>query len=160
MKRFKWPLQRLLEVTCQREKALRSEIFGLSRKIARGHQEIFQRQATVRAALSDLSHERFDRRMAKQRLFLDCSAGLHRAITQLKAKVKELEVSRGQTTEKLMKTRASREILERLREEARQQHIREQLKLEQKDLDEAAQVSFARKKIQARRSDGKGRRAG
>ena len=57
MKRFHWRLQRLLDVTIQREKALRSELFAMSRKIAFAHQEIFRRQATLRAALSDLSSE-------------------------------------------------------------------------------------------------------
>ncbi len=150
MKRFHWRLQRLLDVTIQREKALRSELFAMSRKIAFAHQEIFRRQATLRAALSDLTGEAFPDRLPRQAVFMECSGKVHDQLKRLKAKLKELESQRAEITERLMQIRTSRQTLERLREEARQRYLREQMKLEQKALDEIAQVSFARANIQAR----------
>lgn len=160
MKRFKWSLQRLLNVTIQRERALRTELFDLSRKIARVHQEIFRRQAILRAALADLSGEKLQKRIPKQQVFMKCSKDTHKILDQLKTRLRLLENQRTETTARFMKIRASRETLERLREEARQQHIRQELKLEQKMLDEGAQVAFARDKIHARIAGERGLRAG
>ena len=52
MKKFQWPLRRLLDVTTQRERALRMDLFRLSQKIADVHRRIFRR----RAALRDLAY--------------------------------------------------------------------------------------------------------
>lgn len=160
MKRFKWPLQRLLDVTIQRENALRAELLALSRDIARVHQEIFRRQATLRAALADLSAEALRRRIPKQEVFMGCSKAAHAMLDQLKGRLGKLETRRTGTTERLVKARNSTKTLERLREEARRKHVREQLKIEQRALDESAQISYARDKIQTRIAGETGPRCG
>ena len=144
MKRFKWPLQRLLDVTIQRERALEAELLALSREMAEVHQEIFRRQTVLRTLLTDLASEEFPERIPRQRLFLDSSKAAKQILDRLRAQLEELQARREAVMAKFIKIRASRETLERIREEARQQHIREQLNLEQKALDESAQISFAR----------------
>ena len=53
MKRFTWPLQRLLEVTVQRERALQAELLALSRQVASLRQRILRRQAVLRGLLAE-----------------------------------------------------------------------------------------------------------
>jgi len=55
VKKFIWPLQRLLDVTVQKELAVRAKLFALSRRIADVHREIFRRRASLRSVLAELA---------------------------------------------------------------------------------------------------------
>lgn len=70
-------------------------------------------------------------------------------IKKLKDKVSELESQQREKIAELLKVKRFKEGLERLRAEAKIQFIKEQEKLEQKELDEGATVSFVRKKKSA-----------
>jgi len=155
MKRFKWRLQRLLDVTIQRERALRSELFALSRRIARLHQEIFRRRTALRATLADLAQEDVQQRVPRQQVFMSHSPVAWKVLNELNVELTELTERRGQATERLMKARSSRRTLERLREEALEGHIRQEIKAEQKNLDETAHVSFPRRAAESPRAGGK-----
>ncbi len=144
MRRFRWRLQRVLDVTVQREKALRAELFGLSRRIVRLRQEIVRRRADLRSVLSDLAGRSFDERIARQEVFMRCAEAVEREIARLEADARDLQARRTERSQTFMRVRSSRQTLERMRREAFDQHTREQLKLEQKQFDESAQVSFAR----------------
>ena len=145
MKRFHWPLERLLKVTVQRELALRSELLALMHRTMRVRQEILARTAALRSLLSDLAGKSFQDRAALQEVFMATSARTERTIAGLREHVRELTVERGKKTADLITLRKSRDTMERMREEARQEHIREQLKLEQKEFDETAQIAFGRR---------------
>jgi hypothetical protein len=145
VKRFKWPLQRLLDVKVQRERALRGELLALSRQMARLRQEILRRQVVLRSLLAELAGEELQRRIPRQQIFLGCAEADERQIRSLRQELKALDLQRQAKTEQFMKTKASRETLERRREEASRLHMREQLRIEQKQFDETAHVSFARK---------------
>ena len=80
-----------------------------------------------------------------------CSARREKEIERLQGQLKALEGQRKDKTDQLIKTKSSRETLEKMREEARQIHLRQQLKLDQKQLDETAHVSFAHKGRPGRR---------
>ena len=147
MKRFKWPLQRLLDITVHRQNAVRSELLSISRELARVHQEIFYHRAKIRAMLSDLEAESFPQRIPKQEVFMESSRATEKRIKQLEAKVVQLKARCKETTKRLIKIRKSKDALERRRGEARGEHVRHELRLEQKDLDEVAQVAFTRKMI-------------
>jgi len=154
MKRFKWRLQRLLEVTIQRERALRSELFALSRRIAQLHQEVFRRRTALRAALAELGDEDIQRRIPRQEVFMSHSPVAWKVLDGLNVELGELAEKRRQATERLVKVRSSRRTLERLQGEARQRHIRREMKAEQRMLDESAHVSFPRKAAELRRAGG------
>lgn len=143
MKRFKWPLQRLLDVTVQREQALRAELLALSREIAGARQEIFRRQAVLRSLLAELAQQQLPQRIPKQQVFLNCSESADRDIRRLREALKGLESRRREKSDSFLQTRARRETLERRRAEARGLHIRQQLKLEQIQFDEGAHISHA-----------------
>ena len=155
MKRFKWPLQRLLDVTTRREEALRSELVSLSQAAARLAQEIVTRQALLRSALQDLGGQVLADRIARHEMVMTCSQVLDREIEAFAHRLDQCRQRRKQRTRDLLKLRASRETLERLRQEARQRYLRQQTALEQRRLDEAAQVAYARNALDVRNQHGK-----
>jgi flagellar biosynthesis chaperone FliJ len=150
MKRFRWPLQRVLDVAVQRERTQRAELLALTRRMARRRQEALSRQAAVRSVLLDLADVPLDQRLRTHETLMRCCQAQQRLIDDLEGQLAELGRQRSEKTRQLLHGRKYRQTLERLREEARQQHLREQLKLEQKLFDESAHLSKARKILQAR----------
>ncbi len=74
-----------------------------------------------------------------------CSTAREKQVDRFGEQLGALQSRRKDTIAELVKTKNARESLERIREEAKQLHMREQLRLEQKELDEGAQISFVRK---------------
>jgi flagellar biosynthesis chaperone FliJ len=93
-----------------------------------------------------LSGEEPKNRLGKQEFFLRYSVASNKQIKKLKDKVSELESQQREKIAELLKVRRFKEGLERLQAEAKIQFIKEQEKIEQKELDEGATVSFVRKK--------------
>jgi flagellar export protein FliJ len=149
MKRFKWPLQRLLDVTSQRELALRAELFALSRDIARLRQHIVTLRAVLRALLADLGRQALEQRIPQQELFMRSAVTDEKRIARLRKELDDKEKLRADKTRQFLKVKASRETLERLREEARLRHRKEMESAELKQLDESSQVSFVRRTLAA-----------
>ncbi len=150
MKRFRWPLQRLLEVTAHREQALRAQLLNLSQEIVGLRQIILARQAVLRSLLAELAKEELKERFSKQQLFMNYVQNDQKQIRRLEQQLKELRTLRKQTNAQFLQVRSSRKTLERLREQAKDRYLRDQLKLEQKQLDEVAHISFAAKLLDSR----------
>jgi len=145
MKRFRWSLQRLLDVRRQHELARRAELMRLSEEMARTQQGIMYRKQIIRTSLRELGRSPLDERISRQETVIACSTAREKEVSQFQEQLRALEAQRNEAIQRLVEIKNARESLERMREEARQLHIREQLKLEQKELDERAQVSFVRK---------------
>jgi len=145
VKRFKWPLQRLLDVTVLREQAFRGELLALFREMARTRQRIFRRRAMLRLALEDLAARQLSRRIAQQEFLMACADRCEREIRQLTRRLRALGRQRQEKMEQFLRIRASVETLQRKREEARRWHTNEQIKVEQGRLDESAHIAFAGK---------------
>ncbi len=150
MKRFRWPLQRLLEVTAHREQVLRAQLLNLSQEIVGLRQIILARQAVLRSLLAELAKEDLKKRVSKQQLFMNYVQNDQKQIRRLEQQLKELRTLRKQTNAQFLQVRSSRKTLERLRKEAKDRYLRDQLKLEQKQLDEVAHISFAGKLLDSR----------
>jgi hypothetical protein len=149
MKRFDWPLERLLKVTAQRERALQAELVRRSRDLASVHQEIFRRQAELRGVLTDLAAESPSRRLPAQAVVMGCAEAAEARLDRLRSRLAELVARRRQTLADFERARSSRKTLERLRAEALRRHARTVQRLEQKALDDAAQSTFVRRRLQA-----------
>ncbi len=150
MKRFRWSLQRLLEVTVHREQALRAQLLNLSQEIVGLRQIILARQAVLRSLLAELAKEDLRKRVSKQQLFMNYVQNDQKQIRRLEQQLKELRTLRKQKNAQFLQIRSSRRTLERLRKEAKQRYLRAQLKLEQKQLDEVAHISFSGKQLDSR----------
>ena len=150
MKRFRWPLQRLLQVTEQRELGLRSQVLGLLRRTTALRRDVLQRGIALRSTLEDLSNIDLQDRIRLQKVLLEGSARSEEEIAQLRGKIQELTKERAERAAELTSVRRSRETLGRLREEALQKHRRDELKREQKEFDQNAQIAFVRVASQER----------
>ena len=143
MKRFIWPLEQLLKVTVQRERTLKAEVFHMSHQIATVHGEILRRQTVMRSAVAEFGRMEIQERMAGQESFAQAAASEQKRLRELGGKLQELRRQRDEKMKAFAKEKTSREMLEKLRQEAFERHTKENLKLEQQQLDEHSQVTFA-----------------
>jgi flagellar FliJ protein len=145
MKRFVWRLQRVLDVKLKQEEMKRIELFRLTEKLAEKRSELLMCQRVLQDIIESIARDRSSRRLTTQEFFLKQAATNDERIRAIKSEVAELEARQKAKTAELLSLRRSREGLERLRVQAREQFIREQDKLEQKELDERSTVAFVRK---------------
>ena len=145
MKRFIWRLQRVLEIKKKEEIKKRAELLEMAEKIAETRGELLTRQKMLEDIIDGLTRENPKKRLGEQELFLRYSVTSDEQIKELKDKISELESQEREKIAEVLKVRRFKEGLERLRVEAKTRFIKEQEKLEQKELDEGATVSFVRK---------------
>ena len=103
--------------------------------------------------INSLAAKKAEKRLGEQEFFLRYSVTNDEIIKKLENRTAELESEQKQKIAEVLKVRRSKEELERLRDEAKRQFIKEQEKIEQKELDEGATIRFARKIIQQRKID-------
>jgi len=147
MRRFVWRLQRVLEIKTKEEEKRREELLEITEKLAQMRAELITQQRVLEDIISGMSGEKPKQRLSKQEFFLRYSTTSDELIKILKKKVNELELQQREKIAEVLKVKRFKEGLEKLRAEARMQFIKEQEKLEQKELDEIATVSFARNMI-------------
>lgn len=151
MKRFSWPLQRLLDVTAQREQALRGEIASLAAQAALVVADIRERRAQMTAMLADLGTLELQQRLARQEVLMRCAGAYEQQIDALHKRLTDLRAQRQQKMTQLLDVRSRRQTLEKLRDGAMDRWRAEYARWEQKQTDEAAAMAFARGMIQGRR---------
>ncbi|MCY2931772.1 MAG: hypothetical protein NTV86_20235 [Planctomycetota bacterium] len=149
MKRFAWPLERLLAVTAGREEAAKAELFRLAWEVARQRRQIARREAQVRATLASLAEQAPQARLAGQKLFLKWSEGEIRQAAGMQKELQRLEQCRREQMQKLTEIRRERRKLEKLRERAWQEYQKQVGQWERKQLDETAQIGFVRRSQEA-----------
>jgi len=147
MRRFTWPLQRVLDVNVQRELALRSELMSLMRRILHNRQEIIRRRAVLRMLLADMGRQSMDRRIELQEVVMEGASAQRRHTQRLQNEIDRWTAERADKTAELMTLRKSTRTLERAREDAFREHLRDEVRQEQKQFDEVAQIAFARRMI-------------
>ena len=145
MKRFVWRLQRVLDIKKKEEQKARAELFELTQELAQLRGELLTRKKILEQLINGLNAENPGKRLGKQELFLKHSATNDEQIKKVKNKIGELETRQREKIAEVLKIRRFKEGLERLRAEAKMQFIKEQEKLEQKELDETATISFVRR---------------
>ena len=139
-------------MTVQRETILRSELLAMLPAIAKARHDIFRRRAQLRTLLEQLASDDLQRRIPRQEVCMRFSHVTQRDMAVLTKRLHVLESRRKTTMAKFMEIRAAREKLERLREKSHQKHVRAQLRLEQKAMDESSHGSYARKRADVRLS--------
>ncbi len=145
MKRFVWRLQRVLDIRKKEEEKARAELLELTERLAQTRGELLMQQKMLEDIINGLTGENPKKRLGKQEFFLKFSAASDEQIKELEDKVKGLESQQRDKIAEVLKVRRFKEGLEKLRTEAKMRFIREQEKLEQKQLDEGATVSFVRR---------------
>jgi flagellar export protein FliJ len=145
MKRFVWRLQRVLEIKEKEEQKTRAELFKLTERLAQTRGELLARKKRLENIIKELAERNPKTRLGEQEFFLRYSTVSDEKIKKLKNYIKELESQQREKIAEVLKARRFKEGLEKLRVEAKIQFIKEQEKLEQKELDEGATISFVRK---------------
>jgi flagellar export protein FliJ len=145
MRRFEWRLQRVLDIKEKEEQKARADLFELAEKLAETRGELLTRQKMLQDIISGLAEENPKTRLGEQEFFLKFSATSNEQIKKLKENIRMLELQQREKVAEVLKVRRFKQGLEKLREEAKRQFIAEQERLEQKESDERAGVSFVRK---------------
>ncbi len=145
MKRFVWRLQRVLDIRRKEEQKARAELLELTEKLAQARGELLIQQKMLEDIINGLTGENPKKRLGKQEFFLKFSTASDEKIKRLEDKVSELESQQRDKIAEVLKLRRFKEGLKKLRTETKMQFIQEQERLEQKQLDEGAIVSFVRK---------------
>jgi len=144
MNRFVWRLQRILDLKIREEKLKKAELFELTNKVIKSREELFRKQGILENLLRQVGGGK-ERGLLEQEFVMKSCEINKKVIDGLKKKTRLLEEQRKEKMADFLKVRKFREALEKLRAKARQRFLKEQEKLEQKQLDEDATISFVRK---------------
>jgi len=143
MRRFRWRLQRVLEIKTQEEQLRRAELLKLTEKLAERRGRLLAEKRKLEEIIAAIAAEVPGKRVPKQAFFLRHSAASDEQIKKLEKQIRDLELQQQQKAEELVQIRRFKESLERLRQAAFKEFIEQQEKLEQKELDQISQVRFA-----------------
>lgn len=144
--KFHWPLQRLLDVTNTQEKAIKAKLFEVACRIASAQEQLVRHESVLRALLHEMSGMDLEDRMNRQELFMRCATAQKHQIAQVHEQIRQLEEQREAVKTELVAIMNKRENLEKLRTEARRDYDRMLNLCEQKQLDEAFLVGYARRR--------------
>jgi flagellar biosynthesis chaperone FliJ len=136
----------VLDVKAKQEQIKTQELFVITEKLTQTRSNLLAQKQILRDILESIVNENPKDRLGKQEFFLRNSAATDELIKKLQANVRELEVKQKEKIAEVLKLRRFKEGLERLREQAQRKYIEEQEKLEQKQLDETATLSFSRER--------------
>jgi len=150
MKRFVWRLQKVLDVKAKEEQLKRTELFRLTEQWAAKRGELLLRQRILQDLAAEVKREDPTTRLQAQECFLRHTAADDEQIRRLQEEIAGLEVRQREKMAEVLAVRRFREGLEKLREQAKEEYIAQQEKLEQKELDERTIIAFARDGEQTR----------
>ncbi len=145
MKRFVWRLQRVLEIKTKEVEAKRAELFRITEALAEKQAELITKQTILKELLRNIAQKEPRERLEQQEFFFRHSAASNEMIEKIKENIRELEVKQEEKMAEVLKLNRFKEGLKQLRAEAKRGFIKEQEKLEQKDLDEIGRIGFLRK---------------
>lgn len=145
MKKFKWSLQKLLEVTDQREQMQRAKVAELARQITLIDAEILDRKNRVAEILQRLGQLKLQQRLVSHYVYLGSVDRIEESVERLEENRRKLHAERSAQTDELVRIRNYRQMLDRLRDEAWLTHKREADLEELKQLDESAGSAFLRR---------------
>jgi len=154
MKRFEWRLQRVLDLKEKTEKVKKAELLKLAEEIAEAKVRLMSEQRKQREQMAAITQERAEQRISKQAAFLTFSAFDDERIAAQLNHIRQLEDVQETKTRELIELRQAKEGLEKLRAEAKETYMAEQERAAQREMDEHANLAFAREKYQKKTSMG------
>ncbi len=142
MKRFRWPLQRVLDVTEKRESAARAAVAAVNGQIRLTDEAITARREMLAGLLEEMSRLSLTARIANQGVWMVSCPGKDPKLEKLTARRDGLLRLRDRRMGELAEIRKQRKIYEKLRSKALEEYRRQLRKDEQKQLDESAAIGF------------------
>jgi len=144
MKRFAWRLQKVLDVKTKEEELKRNELFQLTEQLAQKRTELLLRQRVLQDLMADITKDESPERWNAQEFFLRHAAADDAQIRKVQEEIADLETRQRQKMAEVLTVRRFKEGLEKLRARAKEEFIRDQEKLEQKESDDRTTIAFAR----------------
>jgi flagellar biosynthesis chaperone FliJ len=144
MKRFVWRLQKVLDVKTREEQLRRTELFQIVEQVAARRGELLLRQRMLQDLMAEIQGQESAQRLNAQEFFLRHAATDDDQMRRLQDEIAALEIRHQEKTAEVLAVRRFKEGLEKLRAQAREEYLREQEKLEQKEQDERTTIAFAR----------------
>ncbi len=145
MKKFIWPLQRLLDVKGKQEHALRAELAALTEQSAALRSRIMMEKIVLRNLLDELNGLAPQQRMQRQPEFMQYVHVKDALLKDLGRQLEEAEKRRHQKMQDLLALRKFRKGLERLRQRALEDFICRLNRQEQNLSDENTCTVIARR---------------
>jgi len=145
MRRFVWRLQRVLDIKTKEEELKKIELLKLTQLLTEKRSEVLYQKRILQDVINSLAAKEPRKRLGEQELFLKHSTTTNELIKELEALVTLYEAQQKERIAEVLELRRFKKSLEKLRLQAKTEFIKEQEKLEQKELDEMAAVGFARK---------------
>ncbi len=149
MKRFVWRLQKVLDVKTKEEQLKRTELFRLVQHLAAKRSELLLRKRVLQNLMTDIAKDKSPERLSAQELFLRQAQTDDAQIRLLRGQIADLETQQREKTAEVLAAKRFKEGLEKLRAQAREQFIKEQERLEQKELEDRTTIAFVRKENMA-----------
>lgn len=144
MKRFKWRLQRVLDIKQKEEQVRRAELVNITEQLSQARGELFMQKRILEDLIDSVSEANPQQRLDQQPFLMTWSATND---TKIKKLENDIQIFTGRQKDKIaeiMKLKQFNEGLEKLRTEAELEFFNEQEKREQKEMDEAVTSRFAR----------------
>ena len=128
MKRFAWRLQKVLDVKSKQEQLKRNELFRIAEQLAAKRGELLLRQRILQDLWPRSRGQESPTRWNAQEFFLRHAATDDEQIRRLQEEIAALEIRHQEKTAEVLAVRRFKEGLEKLREQAKEQYLREQEK--------------------------------
>lgn len=141
-------MQRVLDIKVTEERVKKEELLELIEKLIQAQREVLEKKKVLENIIFDIAQKEAASRLSEQELFLRYVATNNDLIKKLEHKTKCLESQQREKIAELSAVRKFKRSLEKLRAKAKTEFLKEQAKLEQKQLDEGATSSFARSLLQ------------
>ncbi len=145
MKKFIWPVQRLLDIKEKQEDFTRTELVTITEQIVIVRGQIMMQKTILRSVFSELNRLEPQQRMQRQHECMEYAHVIDAKIKTLYQTLEQTEQKRKKKIEEVVKLRKFRKGLERLRAKALIDYREQINQAEQKQLDESITTTFARK---------------
>ena len=144
MKKFKWRLERVLELKQKQEEMARAELLEITEMIAAVRKAVVARQVKLKESLEQFGKFDISSRTLNQGWMAKSTGFMNDQINLFKKKLVEYEEVKKQKMAKVMELRKFRKNLEKLKESAVEKYREEFKKFEQNELDDITSTGRAR----------------
>ena len=141
VKRFRWPLQKLLDVTERQEGVLRAELVSLAVEMEAVARQMDAGRTALSEALAGVAALSLDERLRRQAAVTAWAQQRQADLAAWQRRLEEVAAQRQEVMQRFIVHRAKRQRLEKLRDEARRTHQAAANRQEQKELEEAARAA-------------------
>jgi flagellar FliJ protein len=136
MKKFKWRLQRILEVKRKEEELKKNELLKVTEKIVSKRSRLLVEKNKLKEMADEVGQQPANTRIRQQQLFIKYARCSNEFIEKIKQEIEKLEQLKRRKIKEYREIQKSKESMEKLRQKAKEKYLQDQTKREQKEIDE------------------------